>query len=157
MIEQESQIKLKSSTTSDLDRVKETTVSRYNAQKHSILRITPTEYESANQEELYNSLADDLKPIGRLQESIIEIIASNLIKLQRISKAEAEAIKEALSPMVGTEFSQYPSMVEFKSYQSPVSSEIADRLMLFSRYQTATENRLYRAMVMYKQLKYEQS
>ena len=134
-------------------------VSRYNAQKHSILRTTVSDYEQVDHEDIYNNLAEDLRPVGYLQESMIQVIASNLIRLQRIAKAESEVLEEALAPMIQTEASVYNSVIgeAFKAYTSPVTTELADRLILFSRYQTATENRLYRAMVMYKQLKYEQS
>ena len=133
-------------------------ITRYNAQRHAILRQTITEYEKADQEEIFNGLAEDLKPQSYLQEKVAEIIGSNLIKLQRIAVAESDTIKEALAPMIQTEFSEYDMMhgPAYKKYKSKISNEIANRLLLLSRYQTATENRIYRAIMMFKQLQNEQ-
>src|SRR3990167_493895 len=73
-------------------------ISRYNAQKHAILRETITEYEKADAEQIYNDVANDLKPQGRLQEVLVESISSNIVRLIRIAKAEGESVKQALDP-----------------------------------------------------------
>lgn len=119
-------------------------ISRYNAQKHAILRNTITEYEEADAAEVYNDLTDDLQPRGRLQEIIVEAIASNVIRLQRIAKAETELIKETLAP-------SYADQVYFKEYTARVPVSVAEKLLLYSRYQTSTENRIYRALSVLKQ------
>ena len=127
-------------------------VSKYNAEKHSILRETISDYEKANAEQIYNDLAEDLKPQGRMQELIVETLASNAIRLQRIAKAEAEMVKEAMSgdPII--------KAAAFSDYTAQVPSTEAEKLLVYSRYQTATENRIYRALAVLKQLKaYEQS
>jgi hypothetical protein len=122
-------------------------ISRYNAQKHAILRETATEYEKADVETIYNELSESFKSINRLQELFIEIIASNVLRLQRIAKAEAELIKEAMSPEVGMMLEP----TNGKVYQPKVSSIIMEKLSLYSRYQTATENRIYRSLIILKQ------
>lgn len=119
-------------------------ISRYNAQKHTILRNTLTEYEEADAAEIYNDLVDDLKPNGKLQEIIIEAIASNVIRLQRIAKAETELIKETLAP-------SYANEIYFKEYTARVPVSVAEKLLLYSRYQTSTENRIFRALGVLKQ------
>lgn len=122
-------------------------VSRYNAQRHGILRETATSYEKVDAAALFNDLFEDLKPKGRLQELLVENIASNAIRLQRITKAEAEFMKEALSPdILSLDMSR-------REYRPKIPMEIAEKLSLYSRYQTATENRMYRALVVFKQLK----
>lgn len=127
-------------------------VSRYNAQRHGILRETVTEYEKVDAAAFFNDLAEDLEPRGRVQELLVESIASNAVRLQRISKAEAELMKEALSPEI------LSLSMRDREYKPKVSMEVASNLSLYSRYQTATENRIYRALVLLKQLKtYEQS
>ena len=89
---------------------------------------------------------------------MVEVIGSNLVRLQRIAKAESETIKEALSPVVHTETSIHEQFVgpAYKEYESSINSETAEKLLLLSRYQTATENRIYRAIAMFKNLKHEQ-
>lgn len=123
-------------------------VSRYNAQRHAILRETLTEYEKIDVGQLYNEVAEDLKPIGRIQELLAEVIAVSVLKLQRIGKAEAEVIKGALYPdgLTGLKFRD-------DSYIPKVTPAVIEKLMLYSRYQTATENRIYRALAFFHQLK----
>lgn len=125
-------------------------ISRYNAQKHAILRETITDYEKADAEELYNELAVALNPSGRFQELLVENLAANAIRLLRIAKAEAEFFKETLNPDLRP--------LALGGYNPQVNSGSVEKLELYSRYQTATENRMYRALGMLKHLKtYEQS
>ena len=126
-------------------------VSRYNAEKHAILRETLTAYEKIDAKQIYDDLADDFKPEGRMQELIVEILASNYIRLQRIAKAESEMVKEAMSP------DELSLMGRLSDYRAQMPSRDAEKLLIYSRYQTATENRIYRALAVLKQLKaYEQ-
>lgn len=113
-------------------------ISRYNAQKHAILREAITEYEQADAEQFYNELAASINPNGRLQELIVENIASNAIRLTRIAKAEGEFIKEMLNPPVAP--------LDFGGYTSKLNSAAIEKLELYSRYQTATENRMFRSI-----------
>lgn len=125
-------------------------VSKYNAQKHMIMRESPTDYEKADAETIYSDFASEIKPSGRLQELMIEIIANNTIKLSRIAKAEAEAIKEAMSPDVG--ITAFLSDGDGKKFKPSVGSGAIEKLHLYSRYQTATENRIYRALKVLRQI-----
>ena len=119
-------------------------VSRYNAQKHAILRETITDYEKADAEQIYNEFAEAMSPSGRLQELLIETLASNSIRLLRIAKAEAEFIKQALdSPL---------SDIDIGGYNPKVDSVAIERLELYSRYQTATENRIHRSIILLRAL-----
>lgn len=120
-------------------------VSKYNAQRHSILRETLTDYEQADAGQVYDDLLEDLQPNGRFQELLVEMITSNIIRLQRIAKAEGELVKES-SAGGGLEIS-------FKSYDAQLKPNDAEKLLIYSRYQTATENRIYRALLVLKQLK----
>jgi hypothetical protein len=121
-------------------------ISRYNAQKHAILRETISEYEKPDVVSFYNDLAEDLKPKGRLQEMLVETIASNAIRLQRISKAESEAIKESIAS------SKSEMKIFGNEYFPELSSVTVEKLDLYSRYLTATENRIYRALIVLRQL-----
>ena len=121
-------------------------VSRYNAQKHAILRETITEYEKSDAEQFYNELADAIKPTGRLQELLVETVASNAVRLLRIAKAEAEFIKQTLHPLL-------PDLPPVgRSYNPKVNSGAIERLELYSLYQTATENRMHRSIALLRAL-----
>ena len=126
-------------------------VSRYNAQKHMVLRETATKYEEVDLEEIYNDLARDLNPKGRAQETLIEIIAINMIKLTRLVKSEAEVIKQRLSPYTPPETNieiYKPGGYAYK----PKLLYTEEPYGLFARYQTATENRIYRALTILRKL-----
>lgn len=126
-------------------------ISRYNAQRHSILRETPSEYEEADASKIYNDLADDLKPDGVVQETLVQLIAVNLIKLTRLAKSEVELIKSALSPKK----MEIPDLCG-KEYE-PRLHYASDGFVLYSRYQTMIENRIYRAIKSLRELQgYEQ-
>jgi len=129
-------------------------ISKYNAQKHSILRESATEYEKVDYEELRQELSSDLKSNGRTQEMLVEIIALNMIKLVRIAKSEAEKIKQLTSKYTKAETDLEifkPAHYEY----NPDLDYTVEHFDLFARYQTATENRIYRAIIALKQLQNE--
>lgn len=106
-------------------------ISRYNSVKHGILRESVADYEEVNVENLYNNLAKDLKPEGSVEELLVEMLATNVIKLQRIAKAEKQFVRDFSSKTFNTNEDNLPVAV-------------ADSLLIYSRYQTATENRIFR-------------
>lgn len=129
-------------------------ITRYNAQKHGILRETLTEYEKVDAEMLFNELSDDLQPEGRMQEILVEGIVSNVVRLERLTKAEGEHIKFALTPTN----SFFVNPMKSKDYEPLLPIGSVENLMLFSRYQTAIESKIYRALNVLRDLKvYEQS
>lgn len=131
-------------------------VSKYNAQKHSILRDLPTEYESIEVDALFEELALDLKPKGKMQELLVEAIALSTIKLCRVVKSESEHIKMSLSPMIPAEFEVTMFKPAHREYG--IKIDMTDkRFQIFSRYQTAMENRIYKALSALKILQNEQS
>lgn len=131
-------------------------ISKYNAQKHSILRESATDYEKVDYQELLQEVSDDLKPIGRTQEMLVEIIVLNMIKLVRIAKSEAEKIKQLTSKYTRAEGDLEVFKPAHYEY-NPSLDYTVEHFDLFARYQTATENRIYRAIVALKQLQNEQS
>lgn len=119
-------------------------VSRYNAQRHAILRESPSDYELAEAERIYEELSRDLKPAGKMQEVLIEMIGSDLIRSQRIERAETELIKKTLNPSL--------PRINLGGYDPQISHEQIEKLMLYSRYRTATQNRVFRTLGVLKQL-----
>lgn len=119
-------------------------ISKFNAIKHGILRESITEYENLDYSVLYNSLVEDYKPSNTIEEIIIERITISYLKLMRINKAEAEAIKSSLDP---TEYINSDFSIEEKGYTPKVSEQCVTSLSsVYSRYETTTENRLYKAI-----------
>jgi len=108
-------------------------ISKYNSIKHGILRESVAECEKIEVENIYNNLASDLNPDGDVEELLVEMIATNVIKLQRIARAERQFIGD---------FSHNSSKTDETSL--PVS--VADSLLIYSRYQTSAENRIFRIL-----------
>lgn len=118
-------------------------VSRFNAMKHGILSDVITDYETVNYKLLYENIKLDFPPSNVLEELIIERIAVAYIKLQRVSKAEAEQINAAMNH----EDSWISDLDSESSYKPEVSSQyFKDIYELYSRYETTTENRFYKAI-----------
>lgn len=120
-------------------------ISKYNAQKHAILSDLTTEYESIEMADLYNELTLDLKSKGKMQELLVEIIVANTIKLGRVVKSESEYIKTLLSPIIRGEMDIELFKPTRYEYQSKLDCT-QKNFQLFSRYQTAMENRIYKAL-----------
>lgn len=70
-------------------------------------------------------------------------IASSHIKLARISKAESKLMKKSLDPAIEFSFEILPT---HSGYTPVLGTDIVAKLELYSRYETATENGLYKAM-----------
>ncbi|MEK7531821.1 MAG: hypothetical protein AAB545_02760 [Patescibacteria group bacterium] len=128
-------------------------ISRYNAQRHAILRETATDYEKVNAGQIYNDLVADLKPEGRTQEIIVEAITSDYIRLTRITKAEAQLVEMVLRTR-----ESFASAFDMEHTEGEFSHHFAGSMLLYSRYQTSALNRIYRAIGVLKQLKtYDQA
>lgn len=130
-------------------------VSKYNAQKHSILRDSPTEYEGVDVSVLREELFSDLEPKGRMQEVLIDVIVINTMKLARVVKSESEYVKQVLSPIIRGEL----DVVNFRPTQHEYQMQVDftdKKFLIFSRYQTAMENRIYKALFALKNLQNEQ-
>ena len=118
-------------------------VSKFNARKHGILSDAVTEYEQCNYQMLHKALIDDFPPKNTLEELVIERITVAYIKLLRASKAEAEHIKSAMGHKDELEFMTLNS----NDYKAEVSVNYFESLAtLYSRYETAAENRFYKAV-----------
>lgn len=120
-------------------------VSKYNAQKHCVLRETVTEYEQIDFESVFNDLADMFNPQNRLEEMMIERIAVIYIKLARLSKVEGEQMRQHIDPTIG--YGESMVLTERDGYKPVVPAQTVEYwLKVMSRYETATENRFYKAI-----------
>lgn len=127
-------------------------ISRFNALQHGILRASISNYEKLDFETLFTSLKQDFAPRNTLEEIVIERITISYIKLLRVSKAEVEFIRESISPL------DFPNTFGGHKYQAEFSAEGFEKLAtVYSRYESSTENRLYKAINKLIELKRFQS
>lgn len=130
---------------------------KYNAITHGVLRESITSYETNDYEAFYSELESDINPKSILEKLLIERIVINKVKLDRISKAESELVKQSMDPrivkpIIINNFEW--DIVEKAGYAPKVNFEAISKLDLYSRYQTQAENRMYKAIQMLQGLKY---
>jgi hypothetical protein len=136
-------------------------ISKYNAQKHAILRQTITEYEKEISDFIFNQLVKELNPEGVIEEILAERIAVYYVKLFRVGKAEKEYLKTLLFPSKteypeGNKYELLPLQEAkvIQSFQSKVSPEDFEQIInIYSRYEITIENRLYRVLYELERLK----
>ena len=136
-------------------------VSKYNAQKHAILRETITDYDGDFYCEAIADFEEAYQPLGRIETMLVERITLLYIKLFRTQKAETEFVKSVLDPHLehveGGNFVRFIDLdgktepekvvVDNEGYEPKVPSESIDHIaQVFGRYETTLENRLYKAM-----------
>lgn len=120
--------------------------SKFNALKHGILRDSITEYEDLDYSLLYESLVDDFRPKSTIEEILIERIAMSYMKLKRIAKAEKERLQQSIDPTKTDEF-EFTNIIIKSGYTPKVNEQCITSLSsVYSRYETTTENRLYKAI-----------
>jgi len=120
---------------------------KYNAEKHGILSQTITGYE----QEIYKNIFDELKmhyqPNGIIESLLVEKIATVYIKSFRIAKAENEYMRSILNPSVEKAELYENMLLAEEGYEPKVKVRMVENLQnIYSRYETTTENRLYKAM-----------
>jgi len=128
-------------------------ISKYNAQKHGILRISVTDYEKEFYSQILEDLATQYEPQGIIEQILIERIAINYLKLFRVQKAETEYIKSILHPRVTSSDMSFAIQslandeVVNEGYTPKIGDDIVEKLSnIYSRYETTIENRLFRAL-----------
>ena len=133
-----------------------TTVStRFNAVKHGLLAEGVTELDGPEAFlEFRAKLEAELKPVGELEGFLTRRIALCMVRWKRVELLEAEYTTAKLNPAItkGGGFDLASIGIEEIKVVDPglparVGTEtVATLANLFSRYETAIENRLYRAM-----------
>ena len=119
---------------------------RFNARKHGILSSLISDYEKGIYDHYLNQLFEELQPATSLEEILVERIALYYLRLYRAGKAEKEYILTRLDP---TDFESIGDMdsLSSKGYKATLKYEHIERLyVVYSRYETGIENRLYKAM-----------
>lgn len=128
-------------------------ISCYNSQKHMILRESLTEYESTEMKNILDGVFEHFKPKDQMEGMLVERIGVCLVKLIRLGKAEGEYIKSALYPKVVDNWEGLDMVID-KGYEPKIGKDFISELgTVYSRYETAIENRMFRLMHELERLK----
>ncbi len=134
-----------------------TVSTRFNAVKHGLLAHGITELDGMDYKNFLAEVTTALKPEGPIENFLTERISLCMVRLKRASRFEAEFITEALNPPItkitgrilsdGSELLRGKTVVVDPGLPSPLpESAVAYLAGSFQRYETAIENKLYRAM-----------
>lgn len=127
-------------------------ISKYNAQKHAILRETITQYEEEIHDYVFGSLIKELKPQGAIEEMLAETVCICYIKLYRVAKAEKEFFKSIYNPphIINSrwDFPRLPDPdAKLEGYLPQISEEhIIKVTNIYSRYETTVQGKMYKAL-----------
>lgn len=136
------------------------TLTRYNAAKHGLLAEGVTEMDEPEAFLDYRSrLETDFAPVGEVENMLVERIALCRVRLRRAAMLEAEFITAELNPpLTETSYPDGNDMAELleryngktvvldPGLPARLSASDVEILQQFQRYETANENRLYRAL-----------
>lgn len=127
-------------------------VSKYNAQKHAILRESITEYDQEVYDFISEKLVKELNPQGAVEEMLAEIISVCYIKLFRVAKAEKEYIKAVFNPFRKInskwDYMELPDPdAKWVGYNPQINEANIDKLTnVYSRYETTIQSKMYKAL-----------
>jgi hypothetical protein len=129
---------------------RDTTSTRLNAVQHGLLAMGITELDDLDAyESLAQRLAEEYRPVADLEKFFVERIAFHMTRLHRAGRLEAEYITGEIHPPAREphlEDLSDPIAVE-RGLPATVSALSAVNLVSgFQRYETAIENKLYRAI-----------
>jgi hypothetical protein len=135
---------------------RDTNSTRLNAVKHGLLARGITELDDSDSyESLAQRLAEAYCPVGDLEKFFVERIAFHMTRLLRAGRLEAEYITGEIHPPVnglGLEDLLDPSVVESGRPATVTALSAMNLVSGFQRYETAIENKLYRAIYQLERL-----
>lgn len=133
-----------------------TNSTRFNAVKHGLLAEGITELDDLDYKYLLTKVKDSLKPDGPIEHFLAEQICLGLIRLRRARRLEAEFITGELNPAITrVEGGLHQHLEDLAGKTVVIDPGIPARLSTtaldslvgkFQRYETAIENKFYRAM-----------
>ena len=138
-------------------------LTRYNAAKHGLLAEGVTEMDDPSDfRKLCSRLKAQYQPIGEVESALVGRIVFCLVRLRRAAMLEAEFITAELNPALtettypdGNDMSELTKLLEREHGKTVVvdpglparlSASDVETLQTFQRYETANENKLYRAL-----------
>ncbi|MEK6785509.1 MAG: hypothetical protein AABY61_08515 [Nitrospirota bacterium] len=133
-----------------------TVSTRYNAVKHGLLSQGVTELDELDYPSILSSVKESLKPVGPIETALSEHICLCLVRLKRAHGLEARFITGELHPPISKKEGGFEvDLEEFAGklvvidpgIPAPLKPTALDSLTgKFQRYETAIENKLYRAL-----------
>ena len=125
----------------------DTTMTRFNAVKHGLLAKGMTELDDSDAyESLVQRLTLAYDPVGDLEIFWVRRIAFCMTRLDRAARIEANYINAEIHPPSQEQDCPAPITPEL-GLSTPISALSAINLVSgFQRYETAIENKLYRAI-----------
>lgn len=135
---------------------RDTTSTRLNSVKHGLLARGMTELDDSDAyESLIQRLTEAYRPLGVLEEFFVQRIAFHMIRIQRAERLEAEYITGEIHPPVTAPIMDgilEPEVIE-PGLPAAIDALTAVKLVSgFQRYETANENKLYRAINEFERL-----
>jgi hypothetical protein len=136
----------------------DTTSTRLNATKHGLSARGMTELDDSDAyESLVQRLTAAKHPVGDIEEFLIRRIAFHMIRLQRAERLEAEYITGEIHPAVmspGLDIENIlgPTVIEPGRPAAVGALSAINLVSGFQRYETAIENKLYRAIAQLERL-----
>ncbi len=127
-------------------------VVRFNARKHGILGNLVAHYEDGFYKNYVEELFEEFQPRNIIENILVERIALYYLKLYRLTKAEMEFLRSCIEPSKFNYGSLFDDVE--KGYMPIVNAAHMHQLLeVYSRYETAIENRLYKAISQLNQYK----
>lgn len=133
---------------------KNTTLTRYNAQRHGLLREGITELDEIDYKKLLKKLMGCYQPRSPMESFLVERIVLCVVRLKRTSLLEAEHITAALHPPItktegGLADFNFDGkiIIVCEGFPERLPSLVLESLIeKYQRYETGIENKLYRAI-----------
>lgn len=142
----------------------DTSETRFNALKHGLAAEGICEIDDlGGYKALFRQLNRQYKPCGAVEQFFVQRIALGIVRVKRAAKLEADAVTEHLHPP-----SYKPSRLDHQLREltrdseselidpglpAKVGGDIIETLCdCYGRYETANENRLYRALAQLERL-----
>ena len=114
-------------------------ISRMNATKHGFFSKLLTDEEKKECDSFCNEMYDYFSPANAYEGQFVEVILSTLFSYRRISIAESELFRKAMSR------DQWGSTIETNPYQETVNKNLMDEELKFLRYKTTALNMISKA------------
>ena len=123
-------------------------VVRRNARKHGIFASAVTEYDTKELRGIHDELAAWIRPVGPVEDMLVEQIAHAYLRLQRCARAEAEYHTMAWQPNLDPYYVQkYVEKRKKGMHASWFDSGTFNRsVALFARYNTTLTNQFIKLL-----------
>lgn len=118
-----------------------------NARKHGIFASTLTEFDDEEVCRIHDELTAWIRPVGPVEEMLVEQVACTYLRLQRSARAEAEFHTETWQRKTGYTFDRYAQKKGQGLHASWFDSNRFERsVALFMRYNTALTNQFMKLL-----------